>query len=387
MPLSPAELRHLRKAARVSQTLLGRHLGGTRQTVSNFELGRRELKIDELVSIASVLRIAPETLLRGVPEEAPKAVHANLRAEPGSPIPRHDEWELDDLRRQLELGTPATLPAAHDRARSIPALCRDVRATMGLPEALPVDVHRGCLGVGGLVFFTAFETASGARILSDDRTRVGFVANSDQPDERGAWTLAHEVGHWVLGHRLEQLVVGEGSDYAGRDEAEADAFAAEFLLPGAHLLALAAASPERTPDRMAYRLSRECLVSYRAMVFRLSALGVFTTTQAEEIARRKASDLALEVETNEEDRVGVDAATAVPGALAELGEEHPMAPEWPLDFGSRRAPLSGLVGLRRLQERVLDGYVRTVAPRRRADRATEVYEKVAEWVAAEWPWL
>ncbi len=66
-----------------------------------------------------------------------------------------------------------------------------------------------------------------------DHSHQVILVNSNHPRHRQRFSIAHELGHHYLGHVKELLGPLEGSYQQIRDrqEQEADAFAAEFLMP------------------------------------------------------------------------------------------------------------------------------------------------------------
>lgn len=97
--------------------------------------------------------------------------------------------------------------------------------------------------------------------------RPVVALNSRNTDERQLFTLAHELGHFLLGHSAGLLTEGPMVDDPA-DEREANAFAAEFLMPAARIAKWAAAGADVSD------LCRNTGVSREAMVRRLKELGL-----------------------------------------------------------------------------------------------------------------
>ncbi len=116
--------------------------------------------------------------------------------------------------------------------------------------------------------------------------RIGHAfVNADDILPRRRFTAAHELGHAVL-HRESMgryradtdKTLLEGGDATDELEREANAFAAELLMPEevvrARALELKSLHGCCPPGVLAYRLSAELLVSREAMRYRLKNLGV-----------------------------------------------------------------------------------------------------------------
>src|SRR4051812_27390377 len=96
MTSTSAQFRRIRKAARLSQALLGARVGASRQLISLIEQGR-ELREGEFRAFASILRVAPERFILGIPDIDPKDVAALFRSTGPLDLNQHDLWELHDL--------------------------------------------------------------------------------------------------------------------------------------------------------------------------------------------------------------------------------------------------------------------------------------------------
>src|SRR5687768_7730149 len=119
------------------------------------------------------------------------------------------------------------------RARGRQA-ARSLLDRLGLGEK-PVDVEALAGRLGARVVRGGLEGAQ-ARMVSDGRRAI--IRVSDQVTHAGAqrFSIAHELGHLMLAHgmrRLAELCAGGAlhREGAGAIEAEANAFAAELLMP------------------------------------------------------------------------------------------------------------------------------------------------------------
>jgi hypothetical protein len=112
-----------------------------------------------------------------------------------------------------------------------------------------------------------FASEAALEPLGDGRA---IVLNGSGDSGRRRFTIAHEIGHFVLHPEHCRPERGGGVNEAGRrEEREADAFAAELLMPE-HLVREAAR--EQGPD--ATRLAERFEVSRKAMQTRLRGLGL-----------------------------------------------------------------------------------------------------------------
>lgn len=82
-----------------------------------------------------------------------------------------------------------------------------------------------------------------------------IAVNTDKPETRQRFTVAHELGHIILGHRGGCMVGGHGG---GVHEKEANAFAGSLLIPR---IALARVAHRYTLSQLAERfgVSQDCM--------------------------------------------------------------------------------------------------------------------------------
>ena len=132
-------------------------------------------------------------------------------------------------------------------------------------------------------------------------TEVGILVTTRRDLHMQRFTAAHELGHFVLEHEgsLDREVRMPG-DTRNRDprEIEADAFAAEFLMPKWLVKAAAkrrnwwAETPLRTPDTV-YQLSLRLAASYEATCWGLLAHEFIEREFAESLVAKKLKDVKL----------------------------------------------------------------------------------------------
>lgn len=177
-------------------------------------------------------------------------------------------------------GRPADFALARERA----AHCR---GRLGLEPDAPVgDIVQALesLGLNVVLQPLGDEAADGIYVRRADVAVV--LLNSDQYPARLTWSGAHELGHDEMG--VAGVVVDE-TTYGGKEppEQEADAFAAEFLVPSAALRKLEDRCD--TPEEVA-TLAREYGVSYPAMVYRLHNSQLIRASHRDWLLERKPTD-------------------------------------------------------------------------------------------------
>lgn len=153
----------------------------------------------------------------------------------------------------------------------------------GIDDSPPIDVERLANSLGIHVVERADLSIQGTEVsglLLRANGRSICVVNSDHHRNRQRFTIAHEIGHWHL-HPVKGEYVDfavhrrdpQSSEGTNREEIEANAFAAELLMPEALVrrelpYPLNVAEDEETIRRVARRFR----VSPQAMTHRLTNL-------------------------------------------------------------------------------------------------------------------
>ena len=149
--------------------------------------------------------------------------------------------------------------------------------------AAPVPVERVAKSLGVRVEYAPLDgDLSGLAHIRDGVTIVGI--NALHAPNRQRFTLAHELAHVQLHRKMIESTVHVDRGSLRRDalaaagvdpiEIEANAFAAELLMPRAFLLsALEGRSIDLEDDKAVLALAKRFRVSDAAMRYRLSSLG------------------------------------------------------------------------------------------------------------------
>ncbi len=153
-------------------------------------------------------------------------------------------------------------------------------------DAPPVDVEKLAKRTGLQVLFHPFDSApediSGCIIQEDGIVAIGV--NSRHGRNRQRFTIAHELGHFVLHRSTLETVhltrsfrssVGEDTN-----EIEANAFAADLLMPESMLRAILGDEHLDIEDAstMIDELAQKFEVSTQAMTIRLVRMGILQHT-------------------------------------------------------------------------------------------------------------
>jgi Zn-dependent peptidase ImmA (M78 family)/DNA-binding XRE family transcriptional regulator len=242
------ELQNARSRRGITQAEAAKLINAARTTITAIENGKRAVKPSELIRLARAygrqvsdfVRVRPhiepfQPQFRGpykASEEEKKEINAWI-------------MKLEDLARnyvEIEQITDSPLRYKYPEEYKIGDLSIDVAAeTIANSErhrlALgdgPVPILRDILEreVGLRIFYLPLSPWKFSAIYLYDHQLGGCIAvNSNHPEDRRRWSIAHDYGHF-LAHRYKQnLHFQQTYTRVPLDEQFADAFAIYFLMP------------------------------------------------------------------------------------------------------------------------------------------------------------
>jgi len=151
---------------------------------------------------------------------------------------------------------------------------------------LPIDIKRIAQEHKIMIRMQSLEDAvSGVLVIKEGYAIVGV--NEGHHPNRQRFTLAHEVGHLLLHSRSSKVFIDaspvffrdeKSSEGTELQEIEANAFAAELLMPRKILKELIRKQPVNAFDEVAIRrLADQCGVSVQALTIQLMKLQLITS--------------------------------------------------------------------------------------------------------------
>jgi Zn-dependent peptidase ImmA (M78 family) len=150
--------------------------------------------------------------------------------------------------------------------------------------APPVPVEKLASMLGADLAYAPFEgEVSGMLARGEDGAPPLIGVNSAHANTRQRFTVAHEVAHLVMHPGTPMFIdrfvrVNWRNGESNLEEIEANAFAAQLLMPKKLVLDLVAevvaAREQITPDALAGQLAKNFQVSPLAMSYRLENLGI-----------------------------------------------------------------------------------------------------------------
>jgi len=340
-------VRQCRERVGLSQEALGEIIGLSRSSIVELEGGRRKVDVTVLRALARALGTSPLGLFgeeddEDVDEDGETVELGVLReAAASSAEDRHVlQAFLGTLRayRQLLKASEHKRPSLPDMARGfstrtpkyqVAAEAIRVREMLGLGDSpCSVGLRERIEALGVPVFLLALDpTEVSGLYVNYPGIGPVLLVNSSQVRWRQGFTIAHEFGHVWL-HRRERAVASRifGGVGGQREiEVQANAFAAEFLMPektiGWALSQLDAV--EQLDVEHVVHLQRFLGVSYKAMLVRLKALRIVGRERYEELAAESpvswASRLGYAVDPTEVgESVDVPLAQRLPAELVSL---------------------------------------------------------------------
>lgn len=227
-----------REACGLTQRDLAESLSVTQATISRYESGWVEIPADHLVSLSSVLgrpqsfffwkeRLYGASCLyhrrkQKITVRDLNKIHAqvNLLRMQAARLLQYADVSTDYKFHRLDM---KKLGSPEEAARRL-------RQLWQLPTGPVRNVVDSIESAGGVIFLCDFESDQVEGIsqwpLDAPELPPVFFVRDSAPGDRERWTLAHEVGHIVMHH----LPTDD-------PEAEANRFAAEFLMPADEIAA------------------------------------------------------------------------------------------------------------------------------------------------------
>jgi Zn-dependent peptidase ImmA (M78 family)/transcriptional regulator with XRE-family HTH domain len=270
MSVNPEMLVVARESRGLTQTTLAEKIGVTQSKISKYELAMLDVAETDLVRIAKVLGYPVEFFSVRAPlygltgyfyyrKRASLTVSEQKAIEAEANILR---IRVSRLLRGVELDSPYQFPRLDvEKFAGGPAeIARGVRAAWSLPSGPIRNVVEAIESAGGIVFSRPFGTTQLDAVIQcpNGLPPLFFINSSMISGERQRFSLAHEIGHVVMRNVLSD-----------NPEAEADQFAAEFLMPEREI----APQLDDLTIAKALRLKPYWKVSMQALIRRAYDLG------------------------------------------------------------------------------------------------------------------
>jgi Zn-dependent peptidase ImmA (M78 family) len=225
---NPSMITLARESRGMSQTTLSKKLHITQAAVSKLESGQIKADGELLAKLADKLDYPEEFFCRPfdiypagmqfyrkhktLPAKAARQIEARLN------LYRHHVSQLLIEAEREFVSIPECDVDDYGDARKVAAAMRQyLRVPRGPIQDLSAVLES--MGIVIIPFDPKTRLFSGVSMIVNTETHV-ILVNSEMPGDRLRWTLAHEFGHIVM-HQLPNDEM----------EAEADAFAGEFLMP------------------------------------------------------------------------------------------------------------------------------------------------------------
>ena len=149
------------------------------------------------------------------------------------------------------------------------------------------------------LMFRPLDRLLGSFIRIDDR--MGIMVNSERDIHLRRFTAAHELGHFLLGHegRFDRYVGTPKRSQKDTREVEADAFAAEFLMPKwlfrHHIQQHKWTDDHLKNPKTVYQLALRMGVSYEATCWGLKSHGVISAGEADTLTQIQPKSCKLDL--------------------------------------------------------------------------------------------
>ncbi|GCE15115.1 helix-turn-helix domain-containing protein [Tengunoibacter tsumagoiensis] len=241
------ELQQARVKKGLTQEQAARIIDVARTTMLSIEKGDRRIKAHELIALASAYDVQISDFLRdrsNLNWSKPQFRGPTLRTEQDDQIIAPYIEQLAQLARnyfELERINAAPFLRKYPQEYSIGGLStREAAENIAIEERIRLGIGDGQIpvlrdileqDVGIRIFYYPLPPKFSAIYLFEEQVGGCIAINSNHPEERRRWSLAHDYGHFLI-HRTKPIVTSEDG-YQRKPESErvADEFAGYFLLP------------------------------------------------------------------------------------------------------------------------------------------------------------
>lgn len=268
----------LRQSRGLSQSELAERIGATQVTLHRYEAGEREPSDAVVAALAEALDVTVSFLRHDFRLQGGVAQDAHMRKRKTT---KAGDWKLVEARlNELRMMTAFFLQRAPLRQEhTVPDVdmteispveaAQRTRALWRMPSGPVPTITPWLESAGILVIVEEFPTPKIDGMSQWGKDSAVMLVNSLLPLDRRRLTMAHELGHLVM---HDEVLAGDDDV-----ESQANAFAAEFLMP-AHIMrnelrSLAGASMKRTSSLL-LALKGTWGVSMQALYERAYSLGV-----------------------------------------------------------------------------------------------------------------
>ena len=281
-----------RKAAGISQAVAAERLSISRPTFIAIEKGTRDVKPEELMTLAKLYNTSLNRLMRQ--NAPPTQVAPHLRAvveregeDAGldCAIAKLTEY-VDDYMFLLDkvqghaMPTPPPQPARSplpvERFAERQAI--EQRHRLGFGDREPIGSLRKTLDeIGVHVFIDGLDSKLAGLYAYIENFGYCILVNRRHPQARRRWTIAHEYGHFLFDRDRRGVDYAEPMQRKPENERFADAFAMHFLMPSEGVQRRFHDTYQQKGDVSVgdvLRIADYYGVSLMAMVLRLESLGL-----------------------------------------------------------------------------------------------------------------
>lgn len=369
-----SRLADYRKWLRLSQYTVAQHLGIKKSTMSALEssTSNRGIEVQELVSLCHLFMCTPNDILGFKhPTTIETPLFSSRKNNEEKDYDQNEQKEIEvfytelaKLKKGNTFSKPIIIPKRHV---STPVAVEDLLKSIGFNRP-PIDVYSIAVKMGISVKFSVLTNLAGALIHKDEKVVPGILLNSNQPENRIRFSLAHEVAHFCLGHYPDQtFAVSSIEKNNEENEREADNFASELLMPDFLLKQdLKEIRHKEITEIEIFKLSDKYLVSYQAMLYKLYKQNHISKSVYEKFKNLKVTDIKESLSSRSVDKIPFN-----PDIIQKIIGD---------DYKSSRMPITK-EAIRKIQELSYEKYAIEVPLEKRESEVKDVYEDVVFWLA------
>lgn len=366
-----SRISEFRKWLRLGQQSVADYLDISKSAMSSLESieSKRGVEVDELLKLCKLFMCEPHELIGSRPLiKDLDAVFNTRMTSSEKELSEGDKAELDFFHfelKEMKRNNEFSSKGKEKTNQSSIAFAVEELLNRTNSNKIPIDVFSIASQLGIFVKFSALSNLSGAYIHGGNDNGPGILLNSNQPENRIRFSLAHEVAHYYLNHYSNQeIAVSLLGRHSLEIEKDADKFASELLVPKKILdFEVRNISNSGLSEVDVFKLSDKFAVSYQAMLMALLKGGYITQSQYDYFCKLKVSEIKNEINFTKKD-IEFD-----PEILQDILTKN----NFELENLNRDSA-------RLIQEMAYQQYITNVPIERRKTEVKDVYEQVVFWL-------
>ncbi len=268
------KLKELRKALKINQAEIAKHLGLAQDAVSKIENGKRDLTSYEIFRIAKAFdipigyfygEIRLDVILGFSFRAAKELSQKDYEKIPILKNIANKFYDIDEVFKIEYQNIMRKYPILGINRKQIREIAHEERRILGFNDIEPItDIAELLRSFNIKIIEPILDFDINGIFMTLDKDRFLIIVNRDNPPSKRNFTLAHEYGHYLFNRGDSFSMISKNLECAvdlSLEEQLSNIFAAEFLMPEQSIRDIEISEESITLYMHKYKVSREALVN------------------------------------------------------------------------------------------------------------------------------